>query len=202
MLAACSGKARSTPAPLGPGNFCDNHEGIPMKALIVTMVSALFVTGAYAQASAPAAPAAPVPHAAKAAPTATDRVEARIADLHRELQITPEEEGKWSEVAQAMRDEAKQMDELISERQSQQDMMSAVDDLNNYALLAQAHADGVKRMSSVFAPLYNSMSDEQKKIADQVFHPHPRMAPAKAEKHHGAKPATTKAAAPNASSQP
>lgn len=167
-----------------------------MKTLIATLISALFVTGAYAQTSAPATPA---PHAAKAAPTRSDVVEARIADLHQALQITPAEEGQWAEVAQAMRDEAKQMDALIEERQSQQDMMSAVDDLNDYARIAQAHADGVKQMVAVFAPLYNSMPDAQKKIADQVFHPHPKKM---AMKHHGSKPATTKAAAPNGSSQP
>jgi periplasmic protein CpxP/Spy len=184
----------------GAGILCDYEEGIPMKTLIATMVSALFVTGAYAQASAPAA--APAPHAGHAAraaqpQSATDRVEARIAQLHAELQITPEQEGAWGDVAQAMRDEAKQMDSLIEERQNQQDMMTAVDDLGNYARIAQAHADGVKQMLSVFTPLYNSMSDQQKKIADQVFHPHPRPT---ATQHHGAKVPSTKAAAPAAAS--
>jgi hypothetical protein len=167
-----------------------------MKTLIATLISALFVTGAYAQTPAPATPA---PHTAKAASTRSEVVEARIAELHQALQITPAEESQWAEVAQAMRDEAKQMDALIEERQSQQDMMSAVDDLNDYARIAQAHADGVKQMVAVFAPLYNSMPDAQKKIADQVFHPHPKKM---GMKHRGSKPATTKAAVPNGSSQP
>ncbi len=171
-----------------------------MKTLIATLISALFVTGAYAQASAPTAHA-PASHEAKAAPNKSDRVEARIAQLHQQLQITPQEETQWGQVAQAMRDDASQMDQLIMERQSQQDTMSAVDDLNSYARLAQAHADGVKQMVAVFTPLYSSMSDAQKKMADEVFHPHPR-AQKKPMMHHGSRPATTKAAAPNASSQP
>jgi len=171
-----------------------------MKKLIVSVASALLVTGAYAQASAPTAGVAPS-HSVKAAKSATDRTEARIAQLHADLKITPAEEAQWGEVAQAMRDEATQMDELITRREAQQDLMSAVDDLNNYAELAQAHADGVKKMSTVFAPLYNTMTDDQKKIADEVFHPHQK--PMKhAMKHSGAKPATTKAATPDSASQP
>jgi hypothetical protein len=171
-----------------------------MKKLIVTLVSALFVTGVYAQASGTMAPSmAPSAHTSKAKPSAVDRTEARIEQLHQALKITPAEEAQWGQVAQAMRDEATQMDQLITQRRAQQDMMSAVDDLNNYAELAQTHADGVKKMSAVFAPLYSSMSDEQKKLADEVFHPHAH--PAKAV-HHATKSATSKASAPNASSQP
>jgi len=179
-----------------------------MKKLIVTVASALLVTGAYAQASAPmAAPtAAPMAgaapsHAVKGGKTSTDRTEVRIAQLHADLKITSAEEAQWGEVAQAMRDEATQMDELITRRQAQQDLMSAVDDLNNYAELAQAHADGVKKMSTVFAPLYNTMTDDQKKIADEVFHPH-QQPMKRAVKHSGANPASTKAAAPEGASHP
>lgn len=175
-----------------------------MKKLIATFASALLVTGAYAQASAPAAApmagAAPS-HSMKAGKSSTDRTETRIAQLHADLKITPAEEAQWGAVAQAMRDEAKQMDELITRRQAQQDLMSAVDDLNNYAELAQAHADGVKQMSTVFAPLYNAMTDDQKKIADEVFHPHQH--PMKhAMKHSGTKPASSTAVAPSGGSQP
>lgn len=172
-----------------------------MKTLIATLVSALFVTGAYAQASAPMAPTAPAKHAAQSKVSATDRTEVRINQLHQDLKITPAEEAQWGAVAQAMRDEATQMDQLVAQRHAQEDTMSAVDDLNNYAELAQTHADGVKKMSAVFAPLYNSMSDDQKKVADEVFHPHAHAA--KPMKHHGTAPATSsRAAAPNASSQP
>lgn len=178
-----------------------------MKKLIATLASALLATGVYAQASAPMAPMAPPTasaapmHTAKVGKSATDRTEVRIKQLHADLKITPAEEALWGDVAQTMRDEAKQMDDLIAHRRAQEDTMSAVDDLNNYAELAQAHADGVKKMSTVFAPLYNSMSDEQKKIADDVFHPHQH--PMKhAMKHSGTKPATSKAAAPAGGSQP
>jgi hypothetical protein len=49
--------------------------------------------------------------------------------------------------------------------------MTAVDDVKSYAAIADAHADGLKKFVSVFEALYNSMSDEHKKNADNVFGP-------------------------------
>ena len=47
--------------------------------------------------------------------------------------------------------------------------MSAVDDLETYQKIAQAHADGLQKLVTAFQPVYDSMSDDQKKNADQVF---------------------------------
>jgi hypothetical protein len=41
--------------------------------------------------------------------------------------------------------------------------------LNAYGDIVQAHADAIKKLSAVFAPLYASMSDDQKMVADDVF---------------------------------
>jgi hypothetical protein len=64
-----------------------------------------------------------------------------------------------------MRDNAKTMDTLTQVRVDQAKDMSAVDDLQSYGEIAQAHADGIKKLTPVFADLYASMSDEQKKTA-------------------------------------
>ena len=104
-----------------------------------------------------------------------DRVEARIKELHTKLMITPEQEEAWNNVAQAMRDDAKTMEELIKARTENASTMTAVDDLKSYGEIAQAHADGIKNFTSVFEPLYASMSDAQKKTADTLFRHH----------HHG-----------------
>ena len=111
-----------------------------------------------------------------AAPKASkaDRVEARIKELHAKLMITPEQEEAWNGVAQAMRDDAKTMEELIKARTENASTMSAVDDLKSYGEIAQAHADGLKNFITVFEPLYASMSDAQKKIADTLFRHHHR----------------------------
>jgi hypothetical protein len=96
-------------------------------------------------------------------------VESHIKDLHAPLQITPAEETQWAAVAKTMRDSAIETDTAIAKREALVNSASAVDNLHAYGDIAQAHADGVKRLAAVFAPLYASMSDDQKKVADAVF---------------------------------
>jgi hypothetical protein len=115
--------------------------------------------------------ATPQTHAAEAA-TATkgETVEQRITTLHAALKITPAEDAKWNAVAQAMRENASNMDQLVAEnrKMAPQDM-SAVDDLKSYQKFAQAHVDGLKNLISSFTALYSAMPDAQKKVADTVF---------------------------------
>jgi len=134
--------------------------------------------------SSTAAPAASAPPANTAAPkkvhaklSATDQAEIRIKDLHGKLKITPDQETQWDAVAQAMRDNAATMEDLADKRKANAGSMNAVDDLNSYAEIAQAHADGVKNLIPPFEALYDTLSDEQKATADALFE----------HKHHGGK---------------
>ena len=127
-------------------------------------------------AQAQSRPATPGPsQTAPAKPTATNPnedkgIEQRITQLHTELKITPDQESKWNSVAQAMRDNAASMDKLITQhRQQGPTNMTAVDELDANQQFAQAHLDGLKNFTSAFKSLYDSMSDQQKKNADQVF---------------------------------
>jgi hypothetical protein len=104
-----------------------------------------------------------------------DRVEGRIKELHTKLKIAPEQEESWNSVAQVMRDDAKTMEALIKARSEKSGTMSAVDDLKSYGEIAEAHADGLKKFTSVFEPLYAGMSDAQKKSADMLFRHHGTM---------------------------
>ena len=99
-----------------------------------------------------------------------DRAELRIKDMHAKLHITPAEEAQWAKVAEIMRDNAKTMDTLTQARVDHAKDMTAVDDLKSYGKIAEAHADGIKKLTPVFADLYASMSDAQKKEADTLFH--------------------------------
>lgn len=96
-------------------------------------------------------------------------VERRIKTLHDKLKITPDQEADWNDVAQTMRDNEANIGQLIQQRHQNSASMTAVDDLNSYASIAQAHADGAKKLASSFENLYDSMSPEQKKNADEVF---------------------------------
>jgi periplasmic protein CpxP/Spy len=118
-----------------------------------------------AQAAAPQNRAA-----TRATQTKGETVEQRIADLHTALQITPDQDSKWNDVAQAMRENAAAMDKLVAaNRKTPPQNMTAVEDLESYQKFAQAHVDGLKNLISSFKALYAAMPDAQKKIADQVF---------------------------------
>src|SRR6202521_4117861 len=91
-----------------------------------------------------------------------DRVESRITTLHSKLKITQAQEDQWGKVAQVMRDNAKSMETLTQARFKNVKSMSAVDDLKSYGEITDAHADGIKRFTPVFATLYTGMSDAQK----------------------------------------
>lgn len=73
-----------------------------------------------------------------------------------------------------MRDSAKSMEAAINSRTEKLGTMSAVDDLRSYESLAEVHAEGMKKLVAAFAPLYDSMSETQKKTADTVFRQHER----------------------------
>jgi hypothetical protein len=110
------------------------------------------------------------PAAAAATSSKPETVEQRISMLKTALKITPDQEAKWTKVATAMRDNAAAMDKLVKDKHAKADNMTAVDDLKTYQDFTKAHLDGLKNLTSAFESLYDSMSADQKKNADQVFH--------------------------------
>jgi hypothetical protein len=89
--------------------------------------------------------------------------------MHATLKITAAEEAQWTNVAQTMRDSAVELDSAIDKRKAMIGTATAPENLSAYGDVAQAHADGVKKLAVVFSPLYASMSDDQKKLADDEF---------------------------------
>jgi periplasmic protein CpxP/Spy len=85
------------------------------------------------------------------------------------LNITPAEESLWNPVADTMRANTAAVDKVVDKRAATLASATAIDVLNAYADVAQAHADSVKKLSAAFAPLYAAMPDAQKKLADEVF---------------------------------
>jgi periplasmic protein CpxP/Spy len=147
---------------------------IIMKLAIAFLASACLVGSAYAQSNAAAGATSPSPLTTTSATTTTGvkpdaKVEQHIKDLRAKLKITSAEEAQWDVVANAMRESASELDAAISKRQAIMKTATAVEDLNAYETIARSHADGVKRLSEAFAPLYAAMSADQKKVADSVF---------------------------------
>lgn len=98
-----------------------------------------------------------------------DRAEMRAKDMHAKLKITAAQEAQWAPVAAAIQDNGKIMDTLTKARGAHEKDMNAVDDLNSYGEIAEAHAAGIKNLLPKFTTLYASMSDSQKKAADTLF---------------------------------
>jgi periplasmic protein CpxP/Spy len=144
-----------------------------MKLIAAVLVSTAVFGGAVAQTPEPTAnshASADAHSMMKAGDAKRDgAVEQHIKDLHAKLKITAAEEPKWQEVADTMRENAKDLDKAIDKRESAMGSATAVDDLKSYAEIAQAHANGVKKLASAFSGLYSMMSDDQKKEADAVF---------------------------------
>ncbi len=150
----------------------------PLSALVATSI----VFGSFAVARPVPALASDGKSEASAPAAASDSasVETRIKELHDKLKISQTQEDLWGKVTQEMRDSAKAVHELAAARTKNAPTMSAIEDLKSYAEIAKLHAEGMSHFVEVFAPLYNNMSDDQKKNADEVFRGHKD---ARAKKH-------------------
>ncbi|MEJ0063468.1 MAG: Spy/CpxP family protein refolding chaperone [Alphaproteobacteria bacterium] len=98
-----------------------------------------------------------------------ERGEAHNQKLHDELGITAAQEAQWKVVAQVMHDNHAAMRASFAERHKEGESASALDNLRFQQKMAQSHAEGVGKLLTAFEPLYNSMSEEQKKAADASF---------------------------------
>ncbi len=150
--------------------------------LILVLVASLACSGINAEAGgsradillAQMAPAAPTPEPPTAAPEQSSSkgpmadVEARISELQKQLQITPAEEPQFKAYADVMRQNAEAMQDLFAQRARNPDR-SAIGQLRWYAKLTAAHAEAVGKLVAPFDALYQSMPDQQKKLADAVF---------------------------------
>ena len=141
-----------------------------MKKYFIALASTALISSAYAQAQAPAASATPVAKTAMKSDAKRDaNNEKHIKDLHAKLQITAAEESLWTTVATTMRNNTQDVDKVVDKREAIIGTATAIDDLNAYGEVAQAHADAVKKLAAAFGPLYAAMPDAQKKVADEVF---------------------------------
>ncbi len=177
-------------------------------ALLVTAILAGGVGAtAFAQTAAPSTPApaasapadstapaaATTPHHAAtshahavagrpAGQTMTQMAEQRIADLHARLHITAQQQPQWDQFAQVMRDNAKDVDSAYQQRAASFDKMNAVENMQSYAQIEQARAQDLQKLVPAFQTVYTALSDDQKKLADELF----RNQAARATQRHAA----------------
>jgi len=147
----------------------ENH----MNMITTALASSLLIGSAYAASPGSDTPTATITainvSIAKSDMQRDMRVDKHINALHAQLKITAAEEPQWVSVAKVMHENATDIDTAIDKRKQGALTATAVDDLNSYGEIAQAHADAVKKLSAAFAPLYESMPSDQKKLADNIF---------------------------------
>jgi len=161
------------------------------KFIIAALAAAAVVSGgcamtvpsqpAQAQAASPAQPAPPPAPGQRPMREHPSHIEGRIAFLKTELKITPAQEPQWDKVAQAMRQNATErrqgFERIRGERAAGQPPAprTALQRLEGEARFAALRAQQDDRFLAAFRPLYDSMSDAQKKSADDLLAP----------RHHG-----------------
>jgi hypothetical protein len=105
-----------------------------------------------------------------------DHVEGRIAFLKAELKITEAQTSQWNAFADALRSNASRMSGIpaimMQGGMMGQDgaSLSAPDRLDHMEKMMSVMLETVKATKSALAPLYAVLTEEQRKIADQLIH--------------------------------
>lgn len=154
------------------------------QTVLATTAAIGLSTFAFAAIAAPPAagnPTVVAPATATAKPAVhqsqASTVEQRIADLHAKLQITAAQQTQWEPFAQVMRANATGIDQAFQSRVKALPGMTAADNVKSYAVITAEHAQEMQKLVPVFQTLYDTMSDGQKHVADQLF---------RADANHGA----------------
>ena len=116
-------------------------------------------------ASAPQRPPGKPP---EAAPAQGNEIESQITDLQKKMRITTAQQPLFDAFTQVMRQNAQALD-AVMRQQEQKSGTTAVDDLRVSAQLAEAEAEGLKRLLPAFQSLYDSLPDPQKRLADAAM---------------------------------
>ena len=106
-----------------------------------------------------------------------DRVEGRIAFLRTELKITEAQAGAWNAFANALRANAKKLGDLRtsmmpSSGAGQSPAPTIIQRVESQERWMQARLEGLRTMKAALAQLYESLSDDQKKSANELLAPH------------------------------
>ena len=99
-------------------------------------------------------------------------VDGRIAFLKAELKITPAQEAQWQQVAAAMRENAKALDQTIIAARQNRGHTDTIQRLELREQFAKVRADNDARLLAAFKPLYANLSPEQQQMADQLAGAH------------------------------
>ena len=96
-------------------------------------------------------------------------VEGRIASLKSELKITDAQTSAWNKFADALRAAGGSMNDMYQQMMQSGPAATLPARLDRRETMLSAHLSRVKALKEALDPLYASLSDEQKKIADSMM---------------------------------
>ena len=108
---------------------------------------------------------------------AIDRIEGRIAFLRAELKITDAQASAWNAFADALRANAQKLGQARAAvthqpAAGQHHAATMAERLDTQERWLQARLEGTRALKSALTSLYGTLSDEQKKTADELLAPH------------------------------
>jgi hypothetical protein len=105
----------------------------------------------------------------------SEMIEARLAYAKTALKITDAQTKQWNAVADVLRKQAKEKDaefETMRANHEKGEQMSVIDRMEMRQKMMVTHAASLSELIAAAKPLYASLSDEQKKTADELLKPH------------------------------
>jgi len=103
-------------------------------------------------------------------PLPSERIEARLAYIKTALKITDAQTPQWNAFAEVLRRHAKEADKAITEmRGHRDDKATVIDRLEFRQKMMVKQAAALEDFLIAAKPLYASLSDEQKKSADELL---------------------------------
>jgi hypothetical protein len=109
----------------------------------------------------------------------SERMEARLASVHKALNITDAQQAQWENFANVLRRHASDMDQRIQQRIAQRGepgaqrperpQASAIERLERHQQRLAQRSARLDEVVAVAKPLYAELSPEQKQIADQML---------------------------------
>ncbi|HEX2150471.1 MAG TPA: Spy/CpxP family protein refolding chaperone [Stellaceae bacterium] len=158
-----------------------NHLGRPtaLRALAgAVLMLSLGVAASGAVAQPAQAPAGQKPGAAtRQAEPAGNPIDTRLAEIKKRLNITAAQQPQFEKFADIVKQNAQAMEALMQKEQ-QNAKQNALEGLRTAASFAQVEADNLKRLVPALEALYASLSEQQKRTADQLFTTAPPSDPA------------------------
>ena len=102
-------------------------------------------------------------------PDIAAKVEQHNKALHDQLQITPQQQALWDRFAAVTLSNAADIGQAFNERGARLDTMTATENMQSFAHVAQVHAANMQKAADTFQALYTTFSSQQKQVADDVF---------------------------------